>query len=562
MKIFVAIIFLLLLGVKSQAQLATQWMKYEIDFQSEKEYADPIYDVKGFKITFFAPSGRQRTVRGYWDGGKNWKVRFCPDEVGSWKWESSCTDTKNSGLHNLQGTFDCQPNGNNTPIFKNGSLIHPAGKYYLAYSNGTPFFWLACTAWNGALKSTDEEWEYYLNHRIKHKYTVIQIVTTEWRGCDKNAEGLTAIEGTGHIKINPEFFKRIDQKIDEANSKGLIVSPVILWALPSGSGRHLSPGYTLPLEEAVILAQYIVARYQGNQVIWTLGGDGKYYDDQEIKWKEIGRRVFNDIDHAPVTLHPHGISWVGELFIREKWYDLAGYQSSHSNGEGTVNWINKGPMSKMWSVLKPVPYINMEPNYEEIGNKITDTDVRNASWWSLFATPIAGVTYGANGIWPWLRNGESILNHGNSSGTTNWRKSLDFPGSIQMGYLGQFMSKLEWWRFNPANELLEKQPGNLAYNHWISVMRKDDHSEILVYIPIKESFCLFNPEGFTYEGHWFNPVTNLYSQAKLSMIPLPEPPPGNTKKGVVVKSPIIGKSCKIEIEQNFENDMVLILRKI
>ena len=28
---------------------------------------------------------------------------------------------------------------------------------------------------------------------------------------DKNAEGLTAIDGAGYIHIHPEFFKRIDK---------------------------------------------------------------------------------------------------------------------------------------------------------------------------------------------------------------------------------------------------------------------------------------------------------------------------------------------------------------
>ena len=543
------------------AQDASQWKKHEITFTSEKEYNNPIYDVKDFMIVFTAPSGKTKVVRGFWDDGKIWKVRFLPDEPGNWTWESQCADDKNTGLHNQQGSFVCKPNGKKDAIFQKGGLTHQAGKYYLSYADGTPFFWMACTAWNGALKSTDEEWQYYLNHRLKNNYNVIQLVTTEWRGCDKNAEGLTAIEGTGYIRINPEFFKRIDQKIDEANEMGLVVSPVILWALPSGQGRHLSPGYTLPLEEAVLLAKYIVARYQGNQVIWTLGGDGRYYDDQEVKWKEIGRRVFNDIDHAPVTLHPHGSSWVGEIYAQEKWYNLMSYQSSHNNGERVVNWINKGPMAEMWSKLKPMPYINMEPNYEEIGFRITAKDVRNASYWSLFATPIAGITYGANGIWPWLAEGEKILNHNDKGGVTGWRKSLDFPGSIQMNYLAQLFQKLEWWKFYPANELLASQPGNAVFNQWISVLRKDDHSEILVYIPEKGAVSLFNPEGFSYEAQWFNPITNEYSTAKINQITLIHQKIRNIQNGELIDRIVSGNSHKVEVEHYFENDMILILKR-
>lgn len=538
MKKISLLLLIFLLQLNLQAKDAKIWMKHEIRFESEKIYNNPIYDVKEFKVTFTSQSGQTLNVNGFWDGGKNWKVRFCPNETGVWKWVSYCSDKKNTGLHNKEGEFNCKLNNSNEDIYKRGAIYHPKGKYYLTYNDGKPFFWLACTAWNGALKSNDEEWDFYLQQRKNNNYNVIQLVTTQWRGCDKNPEGLVAFEGCGYIKINPEFFKRIDRKIDKANEKGLVVSPVILWALPFGQGRYLSPGYALPIDEAVLLAKYIVARYQGNHVIWTLGGDGKYYGSLEDRWKEIGRQVFSGIDHAPVTLHPHGSSWIGEEYAGEDWYDIMGYQSSHSNGERVVNWINKGPMSQMWDKLKPMPYINMEPNYEEIFFKITDKDVRNASYWSIFATPLAGISYGANGIWPWLAEGEFILNHGGMRGVSSWRKSIEFPGSIQMGYLFEFINRYEWWNFFPANELLIEQPGEEVYNHWISVVKTADNSTIVAYIPVKCNVKLRNLNNFVYSAKWFNPVENSYSDAK-----------------------IIQKDGVISFGQEFKNDMVVVLTK-
>ncbi len=517
---------------------APLWGKHEIHFQSSKTYDNPIYDVQDFKVTFTAPSGRKKVVQGFWDGGLEWKARFMPDETGEWKWETLCSDNENKGLHEQVGAFNCVKSTKDELLFKKGAIQHEPGKYYLSYSDGTPFFWLACTAWNGALKSTATEWEEYLTQRKSNNYTVIQLVTTEWRGCDKSADGLTAIDGSGYIRIHPEFFKRIDKRIDQANAKGILVSPVVLWAVPFGEGRHLSPGYTLPLEEAVLLAKYIVARYQGNHVLWTLGGDGRYYDDQEVKWKEIGRRVFNDIDHAPVTLHPHGRSFVGDIYASELWYDLMGYQSSHNNSKSVVDWINKGPMAQKWSILKPMPYINMEPNYEEIGFRITSKDVRNASYWSLFSTPVAGITYGANGIWPWLAEGERILNHNDKGGVTGWRKSIEFPGSIQMGYLAGFFQRYEWWNLFPANGILAEQPGEENYSHWISVLKKPDDETILVYIPEKASVELYNPMNIIYSAQWYNPVTNRYSVADIEL-----------------------KNNRIHFVHNFENDMLMVLRK-
>ena len=138
-------------------------------------------------------------------------------------------------------------------------------------------------------------------------------------------------------------------------------------------------------------------------------------------------------------------------------------------------------MSEMWYKLKPMPYINMEPNYEEINFRITDKDVRNASYWSIFATPVAGITYGANGIWPWLSPGERILNHGDKGGVTGWKKSIEFPGSIQMGYLAGFMREFQWWNLYPANDILSEQPGEEIFNHW-NICVKSENEIIIAYI--------------------------------------------------------------------------------
>lgn len=496
-----------------------QWGKWEKVFASDKTYENPLYEVRTFEVTLTAPSGRSLTLNGFWDGGRTWKFRFSPTETGTWQYETRCSDEDNAGLHQQSGRFECVPNPSQEAIYQHGALQHLPGTYHLAYADGTPFFWLACTAWNGALKSTDEDWDTYLKQRKAHRYNVIQLVTTPWRGCEVNAEGEVPFTGSGRISLNPDFFRRIDQKIDEVNAHGLIASPVLLWALPLGAGRHLSPGYYLPIEEASLLARYLVARYQGNQVVWALGGDGKYVDELEDRWKAIGRAVFKEDTPGLVTLHPFGRSYIGDVYAGEPWYDLMGYQSSHSNAQGTVDWINKGPMANNWARERPMPYINMEPNYEEIHFRITDKDVRNASYWSLFATPVAGITYGANGIWPWLREGEQILNHRDAPGTSTWRKSIDFPGSVQMEYLYAFFDRFDWWTLLPRPAYLVEQPGDAQFDHFIGVLGSPQDEVLLAYVPAGDTVKLYVPEGKTYTGTWYNPRDGKEQPASLERSP-------------------------------------------
>lgn len=491
------------------------WMKFERSFESDKEYENPLYDVQKFVAHFTSPTGKIKTINGFWDGNKDWKIRFAPDELGEWSYITESSDKSNSGLHQVKGSFVTVDNPSAHALFNKGSITRSKGTYHLTYADGSPFFWTACTAWNGGLKSTEEEWDIYLQDRVDNNYNVIQLVATQWRGGDANLHGQVAFEGSGKISINPEFFQHLDKRIDRINDYGLVAAPVLLWTLPFGAGRHLSPGYYLPHEEAILLAKYIVARYGGNQVVWFLGGDGSYVGEYEQKWKNIGRGVFGEKQHPGlVAQHPHGRSWIGKVYAEEDWLDIVGYQSSHSSEAPTVDWINKGPMAEEWNNLPARPIMNLEPIYEEIRKNTTAEDVRNASYWSLFATPISGITYGANGIWPWLREGEKILNHGDAPWTATWRESLTLPGGIQIGYLSEFIQKFEWWNLKPAHqELLVEQPGDIVFNHFISVVKTDDYQTILAYIPVKSTFQLYNPLRVEYKCQWFNPVTNEYSDA-------------------------------------------------
>jgi hypothetical protein len=513
------LLFLLLFSISFTAKSETEiWSKIELSFTSEINYDNPIYDLEHFYAFFTSPTGRVKKINGFWDGDNNFKIRFAPDELGRWTYITSSSDKENTGLHQQEGQFECVPNTRNLALFQNGAIQRSKGEYHLSYADGTPFFFTACTAWNGALKSTDEEWDKYLNQRVENNYNVIQFVTTQWRGAEKDRHGEVAFTGSGRISLNTEFFKRLDEKIDKINAHGLVAAPVLLWALPVGQGREFSPGYYLPENEAIYLAKYMVARYGGNQVIWFLGGDGRYTDEYEQRWKTIGRAVFGEEHPGIVAQHPHGSSWIGEIYKNEHWLDIVGYQSSHNNQQRVVDWINKGPMANQWDKLPPRPLINLEPNYEEIGFRITAEDVRNASYWSIFTTPLAGITYGANGIWPWIqKEGELVENHGNpgGKGPSTWEQSIEFPGSLQIGYLSNFIQQFEWWELKPGQDLLVNQPGNDVFNHYISLVTKDDLSTIIAYTPIQQEIQIRNLQGHTYTARWFDPVNNQYQDTAL-----------------------------------------------
>ncbi len=140
----------------------------------------------------------------------------------------------------------------------------------------------------------------------------------------------------------------------------------------------------------------------------------------------------------------------------------------------------------------------MEPLYEEITPSVTAQDVRNACYWSLFTAPVAGITYGANGIWPWLREGETIQNHaGRGEHVSRWNRSLSLSGSVQFGYLTNFMRTLRWWDLRPAPSLLASQPGDQDPHHYVSAAQTTDGRTIVLYLPFPDPVQLYNPNGLS-----------------------------------------------------------------
>ena len=71
---------------------------YEAEIKSTCDFANPAIDVE-LTVVFTSPSGKSTPHGAFWDGGDVWRVRFSPDEIGEWTWESRCSEEKNRGLN-------------------------------------------------------------------------------------------------------------------------------------------------------------------------------------------------------------------------------------------------------------------------------------------------------------------------------------------------------------------------------------------------------------------------------------------------------------------------------
>lgn len=483
---------------------------WEGELTSAREYAEPLWDVE-VRVTLTAPSGAEHTRAAFWDGGNTWRVRFAPDEVGRWRWRSACSDGANAGLNGASGEFTCVATPTDNPVVAHGPLRVATSSTYLEHADGTPFFWLGDTAWNGVLHATAEEWHEYLSRRRAQGFSVVQFVSTQWRGGHGGEDVFRGLERT---TVNPAAFQRMDERIAAINEAGLVAAPVMLWTLTAKD-----PGPTLSEESAVRLCRYMEARWGAHNVVWLLGGDGRYVDDAIERWRRIGRAVFGAEHDRPVSMHPCGTSWVAEQFGAEEWFDFLGYQSGHGLPEKTSAWIAQGPPARGWRALGK-PIINLEPNYEDhpaYGSdyRISPLDVRRAAWLSLLVTPTAGVTYGNNPTWVWRRDRGPAPNHGNLTDIAPWREGLEMPGIAGMTALAGVMGQIEWWRLCPAPELLAEQPGEADPTRFVAVAASPERDLAVAYAPAGGALRL-DPEALPSRRRWYDPREGGWEEATVT----------------------------------------------
>ena len=141
---------------RSADPVVAKWGRFEHEFESSVSYANPLQEAS-LTVVFLSPLGETNRVYGFWDGGKTWRVRFAPNMPGKWGWAAICSDPANKGLHLQSGTFLCTAPTGKDRFNQHGPVRVSRDNYSLEHDDGTPFFWLADTAWNGALLSTPKD---------------------------------------------------------------------------------------------------------------------------------------------------------------------------------------------------------------------------------------------------------------------------------------------------------------------------------------------------------------------------------------------------------------------
>jgi hypothetical protein len=468
-------LFTLPAGAQPRETVVPKWQRFEQAFKSSVLYANAPHDAT-LTVTFTSPLGETSEVAGFWDGGRTWRVRFAPNQPGRWSFKTDCSDPSNRGLSGQHGEFTCSAPIVAGRFWRHGPIRVALDRQHFEHEDGTPFFWLADTAWNGARLSQPQEWEKYAVVRATQRFNVIQW-TAAPGGNDAGKEAIDLV--AGRVAINPDFFKRLDQKVQTLSHAGLlnaiVLEPEIL---PLFAGDP-----ALPDSETALLAGYIVARYGAEPVAWILLCRNETPGKNAAFWKSTGPSLFGHRKHAPVILYPEKSPALLDEFRAEKWVDAFGYPTADGSGNDpghvdTVALAKEAQQEPSRPLISLLPFENTVVPHS--ATRVNADAIRRAAYTSLLSAPPAGISYGAQGVADW---DGTVLEGAHPADLPVWEKSMFLPAAKQMGILADFANSLEFWRLKPAPGLLAAEPAELSQLHQVAAILAEPAKLAAVYIP-------------------------------------------------------------------------------
>jgi hypothetical protein len=552
------------------------WEKRELTFHSARSFPNPYTNVIVW-VDLTGP-GFNKRVYGFWDGGNTFHVRLLATAPGTWMWKSG-SEPSDLGLSGKHGSFlavnwtEAEKRRN---TLRRGFLRPTPNHHALQLADGTPFFvvgdtWYAAGTnrfpWHDDGKERpigpDAGFKDYVRFRKAQGYNWVNMIAAfpnwdndgqPWHIVMNNPDHTTVRSawlefGTGPDnrhgtaknmkneggrpflfpgkvpgyenvfpdidRINPEYFKYIDRKIDYLNEQGFV--PFIEVSRRDAS-ECWKKYYSWPDSYSRFI-QYVWSRYQANNTVLSpIHLDiiqesitiPDFLDAIHLVMKKFGPPPFGTLLSAnanPSTL----VNW-GE----NSWVTL---QQTGNKREHEYYWY----LTQIFRDSHPQPGLDGEPYYSGYvdarglnggykygapgGTPKDDRFVRSAMYGNVLSGGLAGHVYGAEGIW-----GADI----EPAAPIHMWDAFKWNSGAQMKYLPAFILSVgkHYQDLVPDQYVAPSQTHTgLGYEGWAYAARTTDKDIFLAYF---EKGC---PRSMVrgarllsdYRARWFDPRSGTWS---------------------------------------------------
>ncbi len=242
---------------------------------------------------------------------------------------------------------------------------------YLAWDDGTPFFYLGDTAWELFHRLNREEMDHYFAERARQGFTAVQAVALA------EFEGVTVPNAYGRLPLHfadglpdptsPDldagysYWDHVDYAVEAAAQRRLFLVILPTW----GDKFHLCWGKGPEIFDeanAYAYGKWIAARYRDKwNILWMLGGDRPL----EPKHRAIVDAMAAGIREADanhlITFHPPGAKDSTDFLADAPYIDFHTAQTGH----GIEQCYRSDEVMAKMAAATGKPYLDSEPRYED-----------------------------------------------------------------------------------------------------------------------------------------------------------------------------------------------------
>lgn len=234
-----------------------QWDRFERIVPNARTYAAPLRDVS-LLVTYTKPDGKAVDFWGFYDGTRGWKIRFMPDQLGTWSYAARFSD----GSPGVRGQFRCVRSSipgmlsvdEGNPIwfgFRGGRHVQ------LRSLHAGPIFDLA---WDDPDNPDDgERRKQFLDWAARQGYNMFS---------SRSHFAVQKDSPTGpHLwPINPESYRQVERVLDELSDRRMMIHGF------SGFFGH-ERAFPTDTAEQTQYVRYCIARFgpYWNQ-LWNVAG--------------------------------------------------------------------------------------------------------------------------------------------------------------------------------------------------------------------------------------------------------------------------------------------------
>lgn len=217
---------------------------------------NPYLDV-WLKATF-RKEHRQVAVDGFYDGDGQFKVRFMPDELGVWTYETSSNVAQ---LADRKGSFECiaAREGNHGPVSVQDT-------FHFAYADGTPYFPFGTTCYAWVHQSPELQQQTLVSLRESPFNKLRMCIFPKWYQYNRREPPHYPFPRSGdkndYSQFNPEFFRQFETQIQHLRAMNVEADLILFHPYDHWGYQEM------PAEVDDRYLRYVIARFAAYRNVW------------------------------------------------------------------------------------------------------------------------------------------------------------------------------------------------------------------------------------------------------------------------------------------------------